>query len=102
ESNAVEELLKNSSDKAYGKQVLTWEGESSAVSQDAVQEAARACSETVIDEWDEDYDKGKVKKVKKLKREWKRQSNPFQQLQAKRGFWSATHPAKAASLSSRL
>lgn len=43
-----------------------------------------------------------VKKVKKLKREWKRQSNPFHQLQAKRSFWSATHPAKAASLSSRL
>ncbi|KAM6240208.1 ubiquitin carboxyl-terminal hydrolase 36 isoform 2-T2 [Spheniscus humboldti] len=101
-SNAVEELLKNSLDKAYGKQVLTWEGKISAVSQDAVQEAARACSETVIDEWDEDYDKGKVKKVKKLKREWKRQSNPFQQLQAKRSFWSATHPAKVASLSSRL
>ncbi|XP_076210075.1 ubiquitin carboxyl-terminal hydrolase 36 isoform X4 [Aptenodytes patagonicus] len=102
ESNVVEELLKNSLDKAYGKQVLTWEGEISAVSEDAIQEAAWACSETVIDEWDEDYDKGKVKKVKKLKRERRRQSNPFQQLQAKRSFWAATHPAKAASLSYRL
>ncbi|KAF1675630.1 UBP36 hydrolase, partial [Pygoscelis papua] len=102
EANVVEELLKNSLDKAYGKQVLTWEGETSAVSQDAIQEAAWACSGTVIDEWDEDYDKGKVKKVKKLKKERKRQSNPFQQLQAKRSFWAATHPAKAASLSSRL
>ncbi|XP_064323232.1 ubiquitin carboxyl-terminal hydrolase 36 isoform X1 [Phalacrocorax carbo] len=101
-SSVVEELLRNSLDKAYGKQVLTWEGEISAVSQDAIQDAAWARSETVIDEWDEEFDRGKVKKIKKLKRERRRRFNPFQQLQSKRNFWSVTHPAKVASLSYRL
>lgn len=102
ERSVVEELLRNSLDKAYGKQVLTWEGEVSAVSRDAVRDAEWARSETVIDEWDEEFDRGKVKKVKKLKRERRRHFNPFQQLQSKRNFWSVTHPAKVASLSYRL
>ncbi|NXT21865.1 UBP42 hydrolase, partial [Syrrhaptes paradoxus] len=101
-SNVLEELLRNSLDKAYGKEVLTWEGEVSAVSQDAIRDAAWARSETVIDEWDEEFDRGKVKKIKKLKRERRRHFNPFQQLQSKRNFWAVTHPAKAASLSYRL
>ncbi|KAM6111101.1 ubiquitin carboxyl-terminal hydrolase 36 [Pterocles gutturalis] len=101
-SSVVEELLRNSLDKAYGKEVLTWEGEISAVSQDAIRDAAWARSETVIDEWDEEFDRGKVKKIKKLKRERRRHFNPFQQLQSKRNFWSVTHPAKVASLSYRL
>ncbi|XP_064006865.1 ubiquitin carboxyl-terminal hydrolase 36 isoform X3 [Pogoniulus pusillus] len=99
--SVVEELLRNSLDKAYGKQVLTWEGEISAVSQDAIRDATWARSETVIDEWDEEFDRGKVKKVK-LKRERRRHFNPFQQLQSKRNFWSMTHPAKVAGLSHRL
>ncbi|XP_009879603.1 PREDICTED: ubiquitin carboxyl-terminal hydrolase 36, partial [Charadrius vociferus] len=101
-SSVVEELLRNSLDKAYGKQVLTWEGEISAVSQDAIRDATWARSETVIDEWDEEFDRGKVKKTKKLKRERRRYVNPFQQLQSRRNFWSVTHPAKVASLSHRL
>ena len=40
--------------------MLTWEGEISAVSQDAIQDAACARNETVIDEWDEEFDRGKV------------------------------------------
>ncbi|XP_042658355.1 ubiquitin carboxyl-terminal hydrolase 36 isoform X2 [Tyto alba] len=102
ESSVVDELLRNSMDKAYGKQVLTWGGEVSAVSQDAIQDAARARSETVVDEWDEAFDRGKVKKIKKLKQERRHHFNPFQQLQSKRNFWSVTHPAKVASLSRRL
>ncbi|NWX13209.1 UBP36 hydrolase, partial [Aegotheles bennettii] len=102
ESSVVEELLRNSLDKAYGKQVLTWEGEISAVSQDAVRDTAWARSRTVIDEWDRDLDRGKVKKIKKLKQERRRHFNPFQQLQSKRNFWSVTHPAKVASLGHRL
>ncbi|NWZ57090.1 UBP36 hydrolase, partial [Haliaeetus albicilla] len=101
ESNVVEELLGNSLDKAYGKQVLTWEGKISAVSQDAIQDAVWARSETVIDEWDEDFDRGKVKKIK-LKQERRRRFNSFQELQSKRNFWSVTHPAKVAGLSHRL
>uniref|UniRef100_A0A8C3CLX5 Ubiquitin carboxyl-terminal hydrolase n=1 Tax=Cairina moschata TaxID=8855 RepID=A0A8C3CLX5_CAIMO len=102
ERSVVQELLKNSLDKAYGKQVLTWGGELSAVSQDAIRDAAWARSETVIDEWDEEFDRGKVKKVKKLRRERRRHLNPFQQLQSRRNFWAVTHPAKVASLSYRL
>lgn len=90
ELSVVEELLRNSLDKAYGKQVLTWDGESSAVSQDAVRDAAWARSETVLDEWDQEFDRGKVKKIKKRKRERGRHFNPFQQLQNQRNFWSAS------------
>ncbi|NXN21160.1 UBP36 hydrolase, partial [Nycticryphes semicollaris] len=100
--DVVEELLRNSLDKAYGIEVLTWEGEVSAVSQDAIQDTTRARSETVIDEWDKEFDKGKVKKVKKLKRERKRNFNPFQRLQNKRNFWLVTHPAKVTNLTHRL
>ncbi|NWH22562.1 UBP36 hydrolase, partial [Grus americana] len=101
-SSVVEELLRYSLDKAYGKQVLTWEGEISAVSQDALWDAALARSETVIDEWDEEFDRGKVKKIKKLKQEGTQNVNPFQQLQNKHNFWSVTHPATGASLGHRL
>ncbi|XP_074900225.1 ubiquitin carboxyl-terminal hydrolase 36 isoform X4 [Buteo buteo] len=101
ESSVVEELLGHSLDKAYGKQVLTWEGKISAVSQDAIQDVAWARSETVIDEWDEDFDRGKVKKIK-LKQERRRRFISFQELQSKRNFWSVTHPAKVAGLSHRL
>ncbi|NXJ94980.1 UBP36 hydrolase, partial [Corythaixoides concolor] len=101
-SSVVGELLRSSLDKAYGKQVLTWEGEISAVSQDAVRDAAWARSETVIDEWDEEFDRGKVKKSKKMKQKQRRNFNPFQQLQNKRNFWSVAHPDKVASLGHRL
>ncbi|KFP83396.1 Ubiquitin carboxyl-terminal hydrolase 36, partial [Acanthisitta chloris] len=98
ESSVVGELLQNCLDKAYGKQVLTWQGEISAVSQDAIRDTACARSETVIDEWDQEFDKGKVKKMRKMKQERKRDSNPFQKLQNKRNFWLMSHPAKMASL----
>ncbi|KAM9258218.1 ubiquitin carboxyl-terminal hydrolase 36 [Cariama cristata] len=101
-SSVVEELLRNSLDKAYGKQVLTWEGEVSAVSQDAIRDAASARSETVVDEWDEEFDRGKVKKIKRLKQERRRRFNPFQLLQSKHSFWSVTRRATRASLSHRL
>ncbi|XP_019499791.1 PREDICTED: ubiquitin carboxyl-terminal hydrolase 36-like [Hipposideros armiger] len=81
--------------------VLTWDGEVSAVSQDAVQDSRLARMATVIDDWDEEVDRGKEKKIKKFKREKKRNFNAFQKLQSRRNFWSVTHPAKAASLSYR-
>ncbi|XP_059762901.1 ubiquitin carboxyl-terminal hydrolase 36 isoform X3 [Balaenoptera ricei] len=101
ESDVVQELLKYSSDKAYGRRVLTWDGEVSAVSQDAIQDSRLACMATVIDDWDEEFDRGKEKKLKKFKREKKRNFNAFQKLQSRRNFWSVTHPAKASSLSYR-
>jgi ubiquitin carboxyl-terminal hydrolase 36/42 len=97
----VQELLKYSSDKAYGRKVLTWDGELSAVSRDAIEDSRLARTQTVIDEWDEEFDRGKEKKVKKLKREKKRNFNAFQKLQSRWNFWSVTHPAKATSLSYR-
>ncbi|OWK15480.1 hypothetical protein Celaphus_00001565, partial [Cervus elaphus hippelaphus] len=101
ESDVVQELLKYSSDKAYGRRVLTWDGEVSAVSQDAIQDSTLARTATVIDDWDKEFDRGKEKKVKKFKREKKRNFNAFQKLQSRRNFWSVTHPAKASSLSYR-
>uniref|UniRef100_A0A8C3X1M8 ubiquitinyl hydrolase 1 n=1 Tax=Catagonus wagneri TaxID=51154 RepID=A0A8C3X1M8_9CETA len=101
ESDVVQELLKYSSDRAYGRRVLTWDGEVSAVSQDCIRDSRLARTATVIDDWDEEFDRGKEKKVKKFKREKKRNFNAFQKLQSRRNFWSVTHPAKAASLSYR-
>ncbi|XP_074777897.1 ubiquitin carboxyl-terminal hydrolase 36 isoform X2 [Athene noctua] len=91
--SVVEELLRNSLDKAYGKRVLTWDGAASAVSQDAIQDATRARSETVIDEWDEEFDRGKVKKTRKMKQQRRRRFRPFPELPGKRGFGSAKCPA---------
>ncbi|XP_027705995.1 ubiquitin carboxyl-terminal hydrolase 36 [Vombatus ursinus] len=101
ESNIVQELLEYSSDKAYGKKVLTWDGEVSAISQDAIQYSRLAQNETVIDDWDKEFDSGKEKKTKKFRREKRRNFNAFQKLQSRRNFWSVTHPAKFTSLSYR-
>lgn len=101
EPDVVQELLQDSSDKAYGKKVLTWDGEPSAVSQDAIKDSRLARTQTILDDWDEEFDRGKEKKIKKFKREKKRNFNAFQKLQSKRNFWSVTHPAKVASLGYR-
>nr|XP_045014488.1 ubiquitin carboxyl-terminal hydrolase 36 [Jaculus jaculus]XP_045014489.1 ubiquitin carboxyl-terminal hydrolase 36 [Jaculus jaculus] len=101
ESSVVQELLQYSSDKAYGRKVLTWDGEPSAVSQDAIRDSKLAQAQTVIDDWDEEFDRGKEKKIKKFKKEKRRNFNAFQKLQSRRNFWSVTHPAKVASLSYR-
>uniref|UniRef100_A0A8C5N8J9 Ubiquitin carboxyl-terminal hydrolase n=1 Tax=Gouania willdenowi TaxID=441366 RepID=A0A8C5N8J9_GOUWI len=60
-SDVVQELLKNASDKAYGANVLSWDGEISAISKDAIEDVRNARSDTVIDEWDEEFDMGKVR-----------------------------------------
>lgn len=101
EPDVVQELLQDSSDTAYGKKVLTWDGEPSAISQDAMKDSRLARTQTVVDDWDEEFDRGKEKKIKKFKREKKRNFNAFQKLQSRRNFWSVTHPAKVASLSYR-
>uniref|UniRef100_A0A096LSL6 ubiquitinyl hydrolase 1 n=1 Tax=Poecilia formosa TaxID=48698 RepID=A0A096LSL6_POEFO len=94
-SGVVEELLKNSTNKAYGANVLGWDGEVSAVSRDAIEDVRSAMCDTVIDEWDEDFDRGKVKKVKNYKREkWRSSSSIFQKIQDRRNKWSVTPGAK--------
>lgn len=42
--------------------VLSWDGEVSAISKDAVEDVRQAKFDTVIDEWDEEFDRGKVRK----------------------------------------
>uniref|UniRef100_A0A3P8RZ80 ubiquitinyl hydrolase 1 n=1 Tax=Amphiprion percula TaxID=161767 RepID=A0A3P8RZ80_AMPPE len=90
-SGVVEELLRNATDKAYGANVLSWDGESSAISRDAIEDTRAAKNDTVIDEWDEDFDRGKVKKTKNCKRtKWQSGSSIFQKIQDRRNKWSAT------------
>lgn len=96
-SGVVEELLKNATDKAYGANVLSWGGEASAISRDAAEDARHAKCDTVIDEWDEEFDRGKVKKVKNYKREkWRSGSSIFQKIQDQRNKWSVTPGGKRA------
>ncbi|XP_068119913.1 ubiquitin carboxyl-terminal hydrolase 36 [Hyperolius riggenbachi] len=87
----VQELLKNANNKAYGSEVLSWEGERSVISRDAECDAKDSKYDTVIDEWDEDFDSGKVKKIK-FKRDKFRSNNSFQSFQNRRNFWSVTQP----------
>lgn len=42
--------------------VLSWDGDVSAISRDAIEDVHLAKRDTVIDEWDEDFDRGKVSK----------------------------------------
>lgn len=94
-SGVVEELLRNSTDKAYGANVLSWDGEVSAISRDAIEDVRHAKCDTVIDEWDEDFDRGKVKKMKNYKREkWRSGSSIFQKIQDRRNKWSVTPGGK--------
>lgn len=96
-SGVVEELLKNATDKAYGANVLSWDGDASAISRDAAEDARHAKCDTVIDEWDEEFDRGKVKKVKNYKREkWRSGSSIFQKIQDQRNKWSVTPGGKRA------
>ncbi|KAI7804050.1 putative ubiquitin carboxyl-terminal hydrolase 36, partial [Triplophysa rosa] len=88
--DVVEELLRRSSDKAYGTEVLSWDGEQSAISRDAIEDTRCAKSTRVIDEWDEEFDSGKVKKIKKCKKEKRRNGNVFQKIQEHRTKWSVT------------
>uniref|UniRef100_A0A8D0D0Z0 ubiquitinyl hydrolase 1 n=1 Tax=Sander lucioperca TaxID=283035 RepID=A0A8D0D0Z0_SANLU len=94
-SGVVEELLRNATDKAYGANVLSWDGEVSAISRDAAEDVRHARFDTVIDEWDEDFDRGKVKKMKNYKREkWRSGSSIFQKIQDRRSKWSVTPGGK--------
>lgn len=41
---------------------MTWDGEVSAVSLDAVRDSVVARSATVLDDWDDEFDRGKVRR----------------------------------------
>lgn len=94
-TGVVEELLQNASDKAYGAKVLGWDGEVSAISRDAIEDTRHARCDMVIDEWDEEFDRGKVKKIKNYKREkWRGGGNIFQKIQEQRKKWSVAPGGK--------
>ncbi|XP_061741122.1 ubiquitin carboxyl-terminal hydrolase 36 isoform X2 [Nerophis ophidion] len=94
-SDVVVELLRNASNHAYGASVLSWDGEVSAVSQDAIDDVRHAKCDAVIDEWDEEFDRGKVKKIKSFKKERQRGgSRMFQKIQDRRNKWSVTPGGK--------
>ncbi|XP_051741982.1 ubiquitin carboxyl-terminal hydrolase 36 [Ctenopharyngodon idella] len=99
--DVVEELLKNSSDKAYGTEVLSWDGDPSAISRDAIEDVRYAKNDTVLDEWDREFDSGKVKKMKKYKKEKRRNGNVFQKIQEHRNMWSVTPGGRRSSLGYR-
>ncbi|XP_051570274.1 ubiquitin carboxyl-terminal hydrolase 36-like [Myxocyprinus asiaticus] len=99
--DVVQELLKSASDKAYGTAVLSWEGEQSAISRDAIEDTHYAQNCTVIDEWDEDFDSGKVKKIKKYKKKKRRNGNVFQKIQEHRNMWSVTPSGRRSSFGYR-
>ncbi|ROL45705.1 Ubiquitin carboxyl-terminal hydrolase 36 [Anabarilius grahami] len=99
--DVVEELLKNSSDKAYGTEVLSWDGDPSAISRDAIEDVRYAKNDTVLDEWDGEFDSGKVKKMKKYKKEKRRNGNVFQKIQEHRNMWSVTPGGRRSSLGYR-
>lgn len=44
-----------------GSLVLSWDGEASTISRDAIEDVRDAKHNTVIDEWDEEFDIGKVR-----------------------------------------
>ncbi|CAL8274837.1 unnamed protein product [Lota lota] len=92
--DVVEQLLKNSTDKAYGANVLSWDGELSSISRDAIQDTRDAINDKVIDEWDEDFDTGKVKKTKLYKKVKWRSGSIFQKIQDRRNKWSVTPGGK--------
>uniref|UniRef100_A0A671RZJ9 Ubiquitin carboxyl-terminal hydrolase n=1 Tax=Sinocyclocheilus anshuiensis TaxID=1608454 RepID=A0A671RZJ9_9TELE len=81
--------------------VLSWEGDLSAISRDAAEDARYAQNETVIDEWDTEFDSGKVKKMKKYKKEKRRNGNVFQKIQEHRNMWSVTPGGRRSSLGFR-
>lgn len=97
-SDVVQELLQHATNTAYGTEVLSWEGQSSVISQDAMEDAQLAKHSTVMDEWDEEFDSGKVRKIKKFKKERRRSCNVFQKIQNHRNMWSVTAGGRRNSL----
>ncbi|XP_070579458.1 ubiquitin carboxyl-terminal hydrolase 36-like [Ptychodera flava] len=67
-SAAVDELMSRSNSKGYGVQVPSWDGGKSIVEQDAEKDRDFRKRRS-DDDYDEDYDRGKVKKVKHRKSE---------------------------------
>jgi len=75
-------LLQQSSSKAYGSEVKAWDGQQSLVEEEAKKDYANK-KLSFTDAWDREYDRGKPKKLKNMKK--KRQitgnTNLFQKFQ---------------------
>ncbi|XP_076811674.1 uncharacterized protein LOC143458710 [Clavelina lepadiformis] len=81
-SGILSKLLQQSSNKAYGTYVSTWNGEKSLVEKDA-QDDYKKQHHSNIDDWDREYDRGRSKKVKSKHSHSKYNSNSnlFQNFQ---------------------
>ncbi|XP_066292221.1 ubiquitin carboxyl-terminal hydrolase 36-like [Branchiostoma lanceolatum] len=78
-SRSIDELLERSNNKGYGAKVLSWDGDRSYVDRDADRD--RHFHRGVRDEWDEELDQGKMKKVKSHRSEhYRRPFNVFQKI----------------------
>nr|XP_002127053.1 ubiquitin carboxyl-terminal hydrolase 36 [Ciona intestinalis] len=64
-SGILTKLLKLSSGRAYGGEVETWDGGSSIVEEDAKMDHHKR-SRSSTDGWDREFDRGKIKKKKKV------------------------------------
>nr|CAB3267556.1 ubiquitin carboxyl-terminal hydrolase 36-like [Phallusia mammillata] len=78
----LNKLLQQSSSKAYGSKVQSWDGENSVVEEDA-KEDFNEQKRSSFDDWDREIDRGKTKKVKKPKKFFHHKSNTnlFQKFQ---------------------
>ena len=79
-SGILEKLLEQSSSRAYGSCVSSWNGKESVVEKDAKADFFQRNS-TKIDDWDRNYDRGKQKKVKLKLKSHHHSSNLFQKFQ---------------------
>ncbi|XP_078611013.1 uncharacterized protein LOC144881676 isoform X2 [Branchiostoma floridae x Branchiostoma japonicum] len=87
-SRSIDELLERSNNKGYGAKVLSWDGDRSYVDREADRD--RYFHRGVRDEWDEELDKGKTKKVKSHRSEhYRRPFNVFQKISDARHKYKA-------------
>ncbi|CAM9919842.1 unnamed protein product [Lampetra fluviatilis] len=101
-SDVLGELLRRSSDRAYGTPVLSWDGQPSLVSRDAQRDVAMCRHDRVTDEWDEDFDLGKTKKVRKKSQQRRMHAHAWSGRRDKQVCVLPDHPARATFASCAL
>lgn len=80
--------------------VLTWDGAVSAVSRDAVRDSAVARSATVLDDWDDAFDRGKVRRGPSPRRAagWGRSREDAASLGSVVQWPRTSHPVQALTV----
>ncbi|XP_071797888.1 uncharacterized protein [Asterias amurensis] len=92
-SSSVAEELNKSSLKAFGPSILSWDGGRSALDNEVDSDSRQNRQR---DPYEEDFDRGKIKKVKKYLEEGKQKlfggrNNPFQSIQTTRNRFEKDH-----------